>query len=504
MPNLPAQRSYRAPCPGCGAPVDFRSAQSTHAVCGYCQSTVVRQGEVLARLGKMSELFDDHSPLQLQCSGRYQNQGFALVGRLQYQYAQGRWTEWIALFDDGGTGFLSEDNGAYVFSRPSETGRSIPEAPQFRVGLHTAINGKPFTVASNEQVSLSSAQGELPHLPPLGSPFAMVELRSPEGKVLSIDYGSTPPTLALGQAVLLDDLSLSGLREDNDQESRGRQFDCPHCGAPVTVTLSESKSITCGSCHTLIDVSKGIGGELRHALQDEPVQPLVPMGAQGLLQGVTWQVVGFQHRVGQEPGDEEQFGWEEYLLYNRKRGFTFLVDATDGWSVVKPTTGAPTTTESGTTASYLGQTYRLKDSYNAETTYVAGEFYWQVERGQRSFNRDYQAGNNLLSNEKTQNELTWSAGTKVDSTVVAKAFGLEDKQALLQRSDVAPLSFGAGISLRTAILIFLVVMVVLFLMTRCGSRCDPNYENCSSSSTGGSTRTTGGSYGGYSSGGGHK
>ena len=266
MATSPAQRHYRAPCPGCGAPVEFRSAQSTHAVCGYCQSTVVRQGEVLARLGKMSELFDDHSPLQLQCNGRYQNQGFTLVGRLQYQYAQGRWTEWIAFFDDGSTGFLSEDNGAYVFSRPSETGRSIPEAPQFRVGLHTAINGKPFTVASNEQVSLSSAQGELPHLPPLGSPFAMVELRSAEGKVLSIDYGSTPPTLSLGQSVLLDDLSLSGLREDNDQETKGRQFNCPHCGAPVAVTLASTKTITCPSCDSVIDMGQGLGEEFAIAL----------------------------------------------------------------------------------------------------------------------------------------------------------------------------------------------------------------------------------------------
>ena len=54
------QRYYRAPCPACGAPVEFRSAQSTHAVCAYCQSTVVRQGEQLARLGKMAELFDDN------------------------------------------------------------------------------------------------------------------------------------------------------------------------------------------------------------------------------------------------------------------------------------------------------------------------------------------------------------------------------------------------------------------------------------------------------------
>ncbi len=83
------QRSYRAPCPGCGAPVEFRSAQSTHAVCGFCQSTVLRQGETLLRIGKMAELFDDHSPLQLQASGIWNNKPFTLVGRLQYKYAEG-------------------------------------------------------------------------------------------------------------------------------------------------------------------------------------------------------------------------------------------------------------------------------------------------------------------------------------------------------------------------------------------------------------------------------
>ena len=80
------QRAYRAPCPGCGAPVEFRSAQSTHAVCGFCQSTVVRSGDTLARVGKMAELFDDHSPLQLMASGTWNKKSFTLIGRLQYKY----------------------------------------------------------------------------------------------------------------------------------------------------------------------------------------------------------------------------------------------------------------------------------------------------------------------------------------------------------------------------------------------------------------------------------
>jgi ribosomal protein S27AE len=70
------QRAYRAACPGCGAPVLFRSAQSTHAVCGYCHSTVVRDGERLSRIGKMADVFDDYSRLQLMASGRWNGVGF--------------------------------------------------------------------------------------------------------------------------------------------------------------------------------------------------------------------------------------------------------------------------------------------------------------------------------------------------------------------------------------------------------------------------------------------
>jgi len=420
----PQQRVYRAPCPGCGAPVEFRSAQSTHAVCGYCQSTVVRSGETLSRIGKMAELFDDHSPLQLQVSGLWRGQAFTLIGRLQYRYAQGSWTEWHALLADGSSACLSEDNGAFVFTRPIHSQRDLPLPERFRVGATTAINGKTFSVASNESVCLISAQGELPHLPALGAMFAMVDLRSADGEVLSVDYGPTlsggAPELSLGGSVLLEDLQLKGLREAPAKEETGQRFECPNCAAPVQVTLESTKSITCGSCHTIIDLSQGVGAQLQHAIQDEPVKPLIALGSQGQMQGVTWQVVGFQHRLGTEPGGDESFGWTEYLLYNQKRGFCFLVDAQDGWSVVKPTTGAPTMADRNShSASYLGTSYQLKDVYSAQTTYVAGEFYWRVERGQITQNRDFVNGRNLLSLEQTANEATWSSGSRIDSALVA-------------------------------------------------------------------------------------
>ena len=504
MASESAQRAYRAPCPGCGAPVEFRSAQSTHAVCGYCQSTVVRQGETLSRIGKMAELFDDHSPLQLQASGTWNGLAFTLVGRLQYKYGEGSWTEWHAVLVDGSSAYLSEDNGAYVVSTPLTTASTIPEAGYFRVGATTALNGQSFSVASNSQVALMSAQGELPHLPPLGQSFAMVELRSQGtgGEVVSIDYGSTPPQVSRGQPVLLEDLKLSGLQGESVKDEKGRQFSCPHCGATLTVQLAGSKSMTCGSCHSLIDLTQGVGGELQHAIQDEPVMPLIPIGTLGKLQGVDWQVVGFQHRMGTDPSDpDEQFGWEEYLLFNVQRGFIFLVDSTEGWSVVKPLTGAPVTQRNGQGVIYQGVQYRLKESYDAETTYVAGEFYWQVTRGQKTSNRDFIQGERVLSMEQSANEVTWSVGSKIDSDAMARAFKLEGKKDLLKRSDAGPGSVGKRMSLVTILVILLLLLFFLVLMSRCSS-CDPNIENCSQGSN--SSRTSGGSFGGFSTGGGHK
>ena len=211
------------------------------------------------------------------------------------------------------------------------------------------------------------------------------------------------------------------------------------------------------------------------------------------MQGVHWQVVGFQHRMGREPGDDELFGWNEYLLYNQKRGFAFLVDAEDGWSFVRPTTGAPQLSGNGRSATYMGTKYDLKYSYEAETTYVLGEFYWQVTRGQKTSNRDFASSKGLLSMEQSRNEVTWSSGDKLSADTVAKAFGLENKKDLLQRDDVGPFVAAKGAGCGTVILIAVILLIVLIILSDCSGSSGSSYS-----------RSSGGSWGGYSSGGSHK
>jgi hypothetical protein len=83
---------------------------------------------------------------------------------------------------------------------------------------------------------------------------------------------------------------------------------------------------------------------------------------------------------------------------------------------------------------------------------------------------------------------------------VAKAFKLDDKKDVLKRDDIGPFVAKSGMGCGTIILLAVVIIILLILMSRCSS-CDPRVENCSSSS---GYRSSGGSYGGYSSGGGHK
>jgi hypothetical protein len=167
---------------------------------------------------------------------------------------------------------------------------------------------------------------------------------------------------------------------------------------------------------------------------------------------------------------------------------------------VKPTTGSPVLGKTGQSATYLGATYKLQYAYKAETTYVAGEFYWPVERGQKSFNRDFAQGNNLLSQEETAKEITWSSGSKLQAEAVAAAFGLKDQTALLKRTDAKP-SGELGWQGKLAIVLTILLIWWLIEWLSRNDNCDPAVQNCATSS---GSRSSGGSWGGYSSGGSHK
>jgi hypothetical protein len=542
------QRRYRAACPQCGAPVEFVSAASLSAVCGYCSSALVREGAALQRIGQSAELFDDHSPLQLGASGRYQGLAFTLVGRLQIDSDSGRWNEWHALFEaaDDATprsGWLSEDNGAYVFSFPIDAA-TAPALESLRLGQRTLLAGRAWDVAALVTATLVAAEGELPFKPRLAGQWQVAELRNGAGEVASLEDSEGAVHASIGRAVPLGDLALGGLRDTEATAEKAlgsRHFECPSCGAGLDLRLAGTKTVACASCGAVVDVAdKAAGDVLPYFRQAQArlgtAEPVPPLGSSARLKlGAdserTWTVVGRIERCDlpepNDDGDDERTFWRETLLYNQQAGFAFLVDAEDGWSWVRPTTGAPEV--NGRLAKYGGDHYQQTWRYRAEVTQVLGELYWKLGEGETAEVTDYQGlmkPRQRLSRERSGNEITWSAGETLDVPVLARAFGLPEQRFGSARapgfgSDTAPLSSSAQ-SLGQAwqgasgkvMWIFVAVVVLLIVLDHCSDECDEvrshfgeasaEYRECQRNSSGSGSRSRGGSYGGWSSGGGHK
>ncbi len=534
------QRAYRAACPNCGAPVEFRSAASPFAVCSFCRSTVVRAGDELRKIGESAELFDDHTPLQLGVAGTCQGAPFILVGRLQYRYTEGTWNEWHALFYSGEgaqkSGWLSEDNGRYVVAFDAPLTTPLPPPEQLQLGAPLTVNGQSWTVGSVVAARLIAAEGELPKRPNLEHGFVVADLRSSRGEVGTVDYTDPArPAWSVGNSVLLSGLALTGLREGSEKTLSGRSVQCPSCGAALAVKLATTQSIVCTQCHAVIDLTSqqqgDVGGALAHYAQSHGSDPQIPLGSLGSLalgsaEPLSWQVVGYVERCEvAESDDDEQTFWREYLLYHRSVGFAFLIDAEDGWSWSAPITGAPHAFgDSG--VKHEGVLYRKLYDYVGKVTFVLGEFYWRLGRDERTANSDYAgtgaAAAKRLNREETQGEGTrevvWSAGETLSADTVLSAFRLPPGQRAALQRDALPTTFKG--SLLAKIFFWMFIVAVVLMLFRCGSGGGPGdcsetrdtfgaasqeYQNClNSRRSGGSSRSGGGSFGGFSSGGGHK
>lgn len=511
------------------------------AVCSYCRSTVVREGDALRRIGQSAELFDDHSPLQLGAAGRYQGLAFTVVGRLQYRYADGTWNEWHVLIDPGGgqgeaaprSAFLSEDNGQYVLSVEARPQGALPAAETLRAGAPAQVDSQAWSVGSVTTARLVAAEGELPGVPALESAFVVADLRNPQGQVGTLDYADpAAPRWYVGRPVALADLALTGLREASEKTLRGRGVACPSCGTALAPTLATTQSIVCPQCKAVVDVSRGVGADLAWYAQGNAglsgLQPQLPLGSEGTLDvagsgAQRWQVVGYVERceLPDDPEDEQVF-WREYLLYHRSAGFAFLVDTEDGWSGVRPLAGAPQVLGADR-ASLDSITYRKLYTYRARVTYVLGEFYWRLERDQATLNTDYQGtgahARKRLNREETRtgqdgetaHEVVWSGGETIDAAAVARAFGLASPTQAALRRDAQPTSGGGWLA---KLFVGMFILAVVFAIARCGSDdCDEvratfgeasrEYQACRSG-TGAYARSTGGAWGGFSTGGGHK
>ncbi|MDC3379170.1 DUF4178 domain-containing protein [Planctomycetota bacterium] len=205
-------------CPSCGATVEFKNARSVAMVCEYCDTTVVREdgGQVLADLGKVANVREDASPIQIGASGKCFGVEFHVIGRLQIEHSTGYWNEWFLEWADKRTGWLSEAQGTYCVTLPADVDPGqrlqVPEFEDLHVGRRVSLRKKRWTVTDVRVARATGTQGETPFTAPEGYELPYVDLRRSDNGFATIDYSDDEPIVFTGRCVRWKDLHMRNYR----------------------------------------------------------------------------------------------------------------------------------------------------------------------------------------------------------------------------------------------------------------------------------------------------
>jgi len=413
----------------------FRSGVSILAVCEYCRTTLLNVDGKIENLGKMAELAQDRSCLQIGVQGVYRQKPFTIVGRIQLQYTQGLWNEWFLLFDDQRTGWLSEAAGMYSISFQHTLQTEVPPFSKLSPGNPLQLGNIEWTVTNIERATCVAGEGELPFKVGGGYPAPVIDLRSNiENKIITLDYSDDEnhPLLFVGETVDFFSLKCRNLRENDPDflpsgpKLRAKALNCKKCGATLEIKHEGTVCIACAHCGSISDADTGNLIEKINLANSKKVTPLIPIGSIGVFRGEKWEAIGFMQSYMVSEG--QRYFWREYLLARVDApGYRFLVEYDRHWSVANVLeTAAGASNNELLPLKYRGKTFKHFQSYTGRIDYVIGEFTWLIKVKDTVRLVDYIAPPLMLTLERTDNEISWSLAEYVPSKEIAAAFNLKN------------------------------------------------------------------------------
>jgi len=216
-----------------------------------------------------------------------------------------------------------------------------------------------------------------------------------------------------------------------------KSLNCPGCGASLTLrSFGQAVTIVCDSCHSILDAQDPrlkVLQKFEAATREDP--PLIPLGTRGTIRATQYEVIGFQRRTIQVDG--VPYSWHEYVLFNPFKGFRYLTEYNGHWNDVSILRSIPIWSPGASTLNYLGETYKHFQTAKAGTSFVLGEFPWQVRVGETAEVSDYVSPPRVISAERTGDETTWSMGEYISGRDIWQAFKLPDDPPAPSQDDVA-------------------------------------------------------------------
>lgn len=198
-------------CSSCGASLGLASDASIYIVCKYCNTAQLKKGASFETLGKVAELKEDFSVIQIGTQGMFNNSRFGVFGRIKLKWERGTWDEWYIVFEDSTIGWLAEAQGFYYISKPIEFNFSELNFP---LPLDSAVyeSNIAYKVKDIKKAVCIFSEGELPFNGAEGEVYESYDLFSSEGKFLSLSIVDEENLAFKGEAYSFKELSLSNLR----------------------------------------------------------------------------------------------------------------------------------------------------------------------------------------------------------------------------------------------------------------------------------------------------
>lgn len=435
---------YQVACPGCGAPVSFRSAASVMAVCEFCRSTLLKEADAVRDLGKMAEVLEDYSPIRIGVSGVFNQHGFTVIGRIQLRYAAGFWNEWYVLSDEGRPAWLSDASGQYAITAEAPALDQPPAFGELRAGSRVHLGDAVYVASDVRTAQCVAGQGELPFQVGAGWQARVADFRRGR-QFLTLDYSDgEPPKLYRGQSVRLAELKCQLLRApDEIRDSAGRYkgkigtLACPACGAAASYTPGATTHLVCPSCRAQVDTSGAAAEVIAAGERVAAVRTTLELGAKATIEREPWTLIGLMRR--EEIGEDEDAQWTEYLLYSEKLGFRWLVETSEGWESADVLDEWPQW-DGGDRASLPDGGYKKIWDYGARVVFAAGAFNWRVAVGDAVRVSEFRKGGSKLSMEASDEEITWSRSGALEASQVMAWFGKAKPVAAFKPSATGPVS----------------------------------------------------------------
>jgi hypothetical protein len=400
----------------------FGVGASISQVCKYCRTVVVRTDRDFKNLGKAADLANTPSSLAVGDRGEVRGRQFEVMGRVQLDYGRGPWDEFYLRFLNEQWGWIAEAQGnLYLTQKIAE--KIVVPPPQSVAVESSIVLGRygAFKVVERRTAKVLTAEGELPFAP---SPQRFyLDCHGPGGSFATVDYndGTKEPEVFVGVIVPLGELKLAprGGERPGTQKVALTEITCKSCGGKLPPPKPGIERVACKYCGAISD-SNTLAVLARQAASQQTLK--IPLGTQGTLGGTQYTCIGFCRRAATVEG--EYFSWEEYLLWSATVGFRWVMLDEGNWLFVNPLSVADVTCNEYQ-AIWHGRTFQLRNRNDARVEYVQGEFYWKVEVGETVAATDFIAGSDILSREKSKDEVSWSYCSPVSAQVLSTAFGVQ-------------------------------------------------------------------------------